>query len=65
MVIYLKHPVHGMKVAISDLEAEYDKKNGWEIFDPEEKINLKVEKQEVKSVTSPKVRPYIHRHKNT
>jgi hypothetical protein len=34
MVIYLRHPVHGAKVAISDLEALYDEANGWERFDP-------------------------------
>lgn len=42
MVIYLKHPVHGTKVAISDHEAEYDKGNGWEVFDPNEKIEQPV-----------------------
>lgn len=34
MHIYLKHPVHGTKVAISNLEAEYDGKNGWVRYDP-------------------------------
>ena len=29
MVIYLKHPIHGRKVATMDLEAEADEKNGW------------------------------------
>lgn len=29
MHIYLKHPQHGSKVAISDLEAEADVKEGW------------------------------------
>ena len=29
MVIYLSHPVHGRKVAISEQEAEYDCTNGW------------------------------------
>ena len=28
-IIYLRHPRHGEKVAISDLEAEYDEQNGW------------------------------------
>jgi hypothetical protein len=31
-VIYLKHPIHGHKVACSDLEAEHDENNGWEIY---------------------------------
>jgi len=33
-VIYLKHPIHGAKVAISQAEADNDKENGWEEFDP-------------------------------
>lgn len=33
-VIYLRHPVHGAKVAISDHEADADEENGWERFDP-------------------------------
>jgi hypothetical protein len=35
-VIYLRHPKHGAKVAISDMEAENDLQNGWEEFDPTE-----------------------------
>lgn len=34
MVIYLRHPIHGAKVACSDLEANYDRLHGWEPFDP-------------------------------
>ena len=33
MVIYLRHPVHGTKVAIAEAEAEADVKNGWERYD--------------------------------
>ena len=33
MVIYMRHPVHGNKVAIADAEAVYDEKNGWERYD--------------------------------
>jgi hypothetical protein len=32
MQIYLKHPQHGRKVAISDLEADEDVRNGWEVY---------------------------------
>ena len=32
MHIYLKHPVHGNKVAISNMEAEVDVQNGWEVY---------------------------------
>ena len=35
MHIYLKHPTHGAKVAISDSEAEYDEQNGWTRYNPE------------------------------
>lgn len=33
-VIYLIHPVHGAKVAISDHEANYDEMHGWMRYDP-------------------------------
>lgn len=33
-VIYLQHPKHGAKVAISEMEAENDIQNGWDEFDP-------------------------------
>jgi hypothetical protein len=33
-VIYLKHPVHGHKVACSDIEANYDETHGWERYNP-------------------------------
>lgn len=29
MVIYLKHPIHGHKVACSEVEAVYDESKGW------------------------------------
>jgi len=35
MHIYLKHSIHGAKVAISDLEAEADEKNGWVRYNPD------------------------------
>ncbi len=33
-VIYMVHPVHGAKVAISEHEAEYDEMHGWMRYDP-------------------------------
>ncbi len=33
-VIYLMHPVHGAKVAISDHEAIQDEMNGWSRYTP-------------------------------
>jgi len=35
MHIYLKHPIFGPKVAISDSEADCDEKNGWKRYNPE------------------------------
>lgn len=34
-VIYLAHPVHGAKVAISEEEANYDEMYGWERYNPD------------------------------
>jgi hypothetical protein len=36
MVIYMKHPVHGTKVACMEAEADADEKNGWTRFDPQQ-----------------------------
>jgi len=35
-IIYLKHPIHGAKVATMELEAEYDEQNGWVRYNPDE-----------------------------
>lgn len=35
-VIYLTHPVHGAKVACSDIEADFDVQHGWERYNPNE-----------------------------
>jgi len=32
--IYLRHTLHGTKIATMDLEADADEQNGWERFDP-------------------------------
>ena len=34
-VIYLRHPVHGSKVATMDMEANYDEMHGWMRYDPD------------------------------
>ena len=49
MVIYLKHPDHGVKVANLDIEAEYDETLGWVRFDPN-KIVEEITEEEVSSV---------------
>lgn len=34
-VIYMLHPVHGAKVAISEQEAIFDEIHGWSVYNPE------------------------------
>lgn len=48
MHIYLKHPVHGTKVAIADAEADYDEQNGWVRYNPNETEVVSVNALEVK-----------------
>lgn len=33
-IIYLRHPVHGSKVATMEMEAVYDEKLGWTRYEP-------------------------------
>ena len=35
MIIYLKHPVHGCKIASIEMEATADEKNGWVRYNPD------------------------------
>lgn len=37
MHTYLKHPVHGTKVATLQAEVDADKENGWVEFDPNDR----------------------------
>lgn len=57
-VIYLRHPDHGAKVAISEMEAENDMQNGWEEFDPADLTSVATDVEDVvdsepKSVSEP------------
>lgn len=36
MHIYLKHPVHGTKIATLEMEVEFDEQHGWVRYNPEE-----------------------------
>jgi hypothetical protein len=36
--IYLKHPIHGAKVATMELEAKCDEQNGWVRYNPDEPV---------------------------
>tara|TARA_R110000823_G_scaffold207794_1_gene338357 strand:- start:443 stop:613 length:171 start_codon:yes stop_codon:yes gene_type:complete len=35
MHIYLKHPIHGTKIATMSLEVEYDETKGWVRYNPD------------------------------
>lgn len=35
-MIHLRHPRHGEKIAIAEMEAEYDEQNGWSRYTPGE-----------------------------
>ena len=35
MTIYLRHSVHGTKIATMAMEAEFDEQNGWERYNPD------------------------------
>jgi len=53
-VIYLRHPVYGDKVACSEAEAQYDRGNGWEDFDPTVPAEpVKVEKKKAATTPAP------------
>ena len=32
-IIYMKHPIHGTKVATMEAEAEHDESNGWKRYE--------------------------------
>lgn len=55
-VIYLRHPVHGAKVACLEAEAVYDEKNGWVRFDVD---NLENGPATVNKMKSSRGRPRI------
>ena len=38
MNVVLKHPKHGLKVAICQQEIDYDRTHGWEVFEPVEAV---------------------------
>lgn len=59
-VIYLRHPKHGAKVAISDMEAENDMQNGWEEYDPADLVSSSAPvKDEVDDAPAPVAEPLI------
>lgn len=55
-VIYLRHPVHGAKVACLEAEAVYDEKNGWVRFDVDA---VEEEPATVNEMKRPRGRPRV------
>ena len=57
-IIYLKHPIHGAKVATMEMEAEYDEQNGWvryNLDEPAQEAELPAFLQEpVNELTAPR-----------
>jgi hypothetical protein len=41
--IYLTHPVHGAKVAVLDMEADFDVQNGWSRYNPDDQNEPQIE----------------------
>jgi DNA-directed RNA polymerase subunit RPC12/RpoP len=63
-MIYLSHPLHGTKVAYTDVEANEDRKHGWVPFDEVQSIPLSSEVHEVQENTGtacPKCGRLFHR----
>jgi hypothetical protein len=54
MVIYMRHPLYGNKVAIAEAEAEADEKNGWERYTVE---STEPESESVNELAKPRGRP--------
>jgi hypothetical protein len=36
MNVYMKHPIHGTKIATLEMEVEFDEANGWVRYNPED-----------------------------
>lgn len=60
-VIYLTHPAHGAKVAISEEEANYDESHGWMRYDPATSASTATETDDA----SPPVGNEFHRRART
>lgn len=46
-IIYMKHPIHGAKVATMEAEAEHDETHGWERYELDTQPEPVVELEEV------------------
>lgn len=54
MNIYLRHETHGNKVAISELEAQFDERHGWKRYDPETHVKDDVPNWMVNEAVKPR-----------
>ena len=52
-VIYLKHPIHGSKVATMDQEAEYDETHGWKRYELDTQPEPVAEVKEEEVIAAP------------
>jgi len=59
-VFYMRHFIHGTKVACSEIEVEHDKSHGWVQFDPSASPDLSIEDEPVNTLVK---RPYNRKPK--
>jgi len=67
-VIYLKHPIHGHKVACSDIEADHDENHGWEQYNvvtPVEVIEVEEIEPEIEAAPANALEVKTRRRKTT
>lgn len=50
-LIYLRHAVHGVKIATLEMEAEADEQNGWERIEPDDPPVSSVRRRARRSVS--------------
>ena len=49
-IIYMKHPIHGTKVATMELEAEHDETHGWKRYELDTQPDVVEEVIEIEEV---------------
>lgn len=47
MNIYMKHPIHGNKIATLEMEAAFDEEHGWVRYNPQDIEEIEEEQPEV------------------
>ena len=56
-MIYLKHPIHGVKITNMELEAVFDERNGWTRYDPSKMNTSREGLTDILSVEYNKITP--------